>query len=80
MGAYYALSVSGYFEQSCFEENTLLSLSMCLQKKARLKTDAVPTLFCKPTSQKRKATSGNDPPPQKRRSAAYKASFKHYLS
>ena len=69
----YSVLCSRHFEQSCFEDSTLLSLSLGLgKKKARLKTDAVPTLFSKPTSQKRKATSVIDPPPQKRRkSAAY---------
>ncbi len=60
-----------HFEDSCFEQERKLSETMGLGKrKPRLKADAVPTLFEKPVSSKRKTPTAA-PQPQKKRRCAY---------
>ena len=65
----YSVLFSLHFEQSCFTADTILTQSLGLgKKKATLKPDAVPTLFTKRVTSKRKSDM-DQPPPKKRRSA-----------
>ena len=59
-----------HFEQSCFTADTILTQSLGIgKKKATLKPDAIPTLFTKPVTPKRKPEM--DQPPRKKRRSAY---------
>lgn len=61
---------SNHFENSCFEQDSNLSIAMGLGKrKPRLKVDAVPTLFDKPESLKRSLVLADVQPQKKIRSA-----------
>ena len=65
----YSVLCSLHFEQSCFTADTILTQSLGLgKKKATLKPDAVPTLFTKQVTLKRKPEM-DQPPPKKWRSA-----------
>ena len=66
----YSVLCSLHFEQSCFTADTILTQSLGIgKKKATLKPDAIPTLFTKPVTPKRKPEM--DQPPQKKRRSAY---------
>lgn len=61
---------SKHFEDHCFEPYSKLSESLGLSKvKSLLKPDAVPTIFEKPASLKRKMESVSGKPKKKRRMA-----------
>ena len=63
---------SKHFEEHCFEIYSKLSESLGLGKvKSLLKPDAVPTIFERPSSAKRKASSLPTGEPVKRRRTAY---------
>ena len=63
---------SKHFEEHCFEIYSKLSESLGLGKvKSLLKPDAVPTIFERPSSAKRKASSLPTGKPVKRRRTAY---------
>ena len=61
-----------HFEQSCFTSDTILVQSLGLGKKRPiLKPDAVPTLFTKPVTLKRKSEMDQPPSTCKKRKVAF---------
>ena len=61
---------SKHFEEHCFEPYSKLSAALGLDKvKSLFKPDAVPTIFEKPASLKRKTSSASGEPMKKRRIA-----------
>ena len=61
---------SKHFEDWCFDPGSKLSEAMGLGKtKARLNADAIPTIFEKPSSLKRKIPAAKSPALKRRRSA-----------
>lgn len=66
----YSVLCSKHFEDHCFQQDSKLSESMGLGKrKARLRVDAIPTLFEKPATLKRNSAASETPAPKKRRDA-----------
>ena len=80
----YSVLCSKHFADHCFHQDSKLSESMGLGKrKARLKSEAIPTLFDKPVTLKRKSPASETPVIKKRRGAfekreRYRVSFFAY--
>ena len=66
----YSVLCNKHFEEHCFEIDNQLAIAMGLGKrKPRLVPTALPTLFKKPTSQKRKSSVSEIPAPKRRKGA-----------
>ena len=53
----YSAVCSEHFTENCFEVSSLVSKQMGLKMKQRLKPDAIPTIFARPTAHKPKRLS-----------------------
>lgn len=58
---------SEHFTEDCFEADAALAQSFCLSKRKRLKVDAIPTIFHRPSAEH--STLGQDLPRKRQRIA-----------
>jgi len=61
---------SKHFDGSCFEPDAELASHMGIQKRTRLKADAIPTLFERPTTPSLPSEAGQSPLSRKRTSSS----------